>query len=218
MNNIINLPQDTLKTAIYFNPKKFNDDKIIDIINTLHKVQQTIKIFPQNINKEYNTIYDIIIQNIIVDMKKDKLCNNIIKEYINESIEDIDAILKISYLNDNNRNYGFALLHFYQSTIYDLYIFPNTIYIDLLCANKSIDIIGIGNQLLNCIKQIMINIEYQQIELEPIDNVVLFYEKNGFVKNNTSILNSSHMIFNTTKLNLTKQYAGKKRKTKRRLH
>ncbi len=132
---------------LHFNPK-YNTN----FSNYIY--EQTTGIFTNTINN-----YEDCRRQILGTHKQH--CIGIKPEHVQTSLEQSDAVIM-----DNNSN-GFIAFKLLEES--------QTIYIDLICANK-----GYGAKLMDTLEILAEKSSFTEIKLKSVTNAVGFYLKNGF--------------------------------------
>ena len=204
MESRYNIKKETeIKTSVYFNPTEIHN---LDDIKTILENNDSISVYP---NSEESGSADNNFKNVIdyiyrIFDKSRFLCKGIGSQYLLESFERQDAVVVIGSLIDilpNGNVFGFAGLKFNQS--------ENSLYIDIICSHSGIK--GAGDFLIKKLEDISRNLSIDKIYLKSVEWAISFYEKYGYIKQDTSCIDDCLMI-----KTIRKKFGGKKRKTKRR--
>lgn len=197
-----NIQKNDVKTSIYFNPIKTNG---LEHIKLILENAGNIDVYPNDKGANpYNTYKNVTsyIYRIISNSKF--LCKGINPSYVLDTFNEADAVVIISSSMDilpNGNIFGFALINFDEV--------KNSIYIDVICSHVGIK--GAGDILINEIQQFCRTLLMTSIYLKSVKSAISFYEKYGFVKQDTLC---EHMCLMIKTINA--KNGGKKRKTKRR--
>lgn len=184
------------KTHIYFKPTESNN---LDDVKIL--LENDDKIITHSNNEDVNSYKNVTNYIFRIINKTRFLCKGLNPGYILDSFDNVDAVIIISSTMDilpNGNIFGFALIKFDEKT--------NSIHIDVICSH--IGMKGIGDILINEIEYISRRLFITKIELKSVKSAISFYEKYGFIKNDTLCDNMCTMI----KIINTKN-GGKKGKT-----
>lgn len=204
MESRYNIKKETeIKTSVYFNPTEIHN---LDDIKTILENDHSVSVHPnseegESVDNNFKNVTDYIYR--IFD-KSRFLCKGIDSEYLLESFERHDAVVVIGSSMDilpNGNVFGFAGLKFDQT--------ENSLYIDIICSHSGIK--GAGDFLIKKLEDICRNLSIDTIHLKSVAWAISFYEKYGYIKQDTSCTNECLMI-----KTIRKKIGGKKRKTKRR--
>jgi len=192
-----------IKTSVYFNPREIHN---LDDIKIILENDTSISVYPnseddsESTYNNYKNVTDYIYR--IFD-KSRVLCKGIGSQYLIESFNRNDAVVVIGSSMDvlpNGNVFGFAGLKFNQE--------ENSLYIDIICSHTGIK--GAGDFLIKKLEDISRNLSIDKIYLKSVEWAISFYEKYGYIKQDTSCVDDCLMI-----KNIRKKIGGKKRKTKR---
>jgi hypothetical protein len=192
-----------IKTSIYFNPTEIHN---LDDIKTILENDASIRVYPnsedesESIDNNYKNVTDYIYR--IFD-KSRVLCKGIGSQYLIESFNRNDAVVVIGSSMDilpNGNVFGFAGLKFDQT--------ENSLYIDIICSHSGIK--GAGDFLIKKLEDICRNLSIDKIHLKSVEWAISFYEKYGYIKQDTSCVDDCLMI-----KTIRKKIGGKKRKSRK---
>jgi hypothetical protein len=125
-----------------------------------------------------NSGYNSYIRFIIHMINNRLMCGGILSSYINESIAKCDYLCTIMIFDGGPKVIGFALFNIENN---------QNVYVDLMCCSDNKTYKNVGSEVMNMIKEISIQYDFQSISLNAINDVNTFYYKQGFINNNTKI-------------------------------
>lgn len=158
-----------------------------------------------DVEDEYSQIQESIVRMISVT---GFICKGLSESYISDRFDDADAILVIgdsSGVLPNGNIFGFALLNFNVD--------DNSLYISIFCSHTGI--YGAGDILMREIQNICKTLLITHVHLTSVKDAISFYEKYGFIKNDSSCVSMCDMTKaiktkGKTKLKKTKRKRSRK--------
>jgi len=176
--NIKNKP---LTTSIYFKPSLTPSSNLDNIKLILENDRDFIySDKPLSYQNATDYIYRLITNSRF-------LCKGLNADYVAESFDNVDAVVILSSSKNvlpNGNLFGFALINFDETS--------NYIYIDVICSHIGIQ--GAGDILIKEIQNISKTLFMTEIHLTSVDTAISFYEKYGFIKQDSSCTDMCLMI------------------------
>ena len=160
------------RSELFFNPNSGSTSDISAIRTSLEtllmpaiRVHPTVAEIPHE-DELFESVKDNIVGYVT---RTEEFCTNLTPEYISDSLDDCDAVLRIESSAIRNKIlYGFAIIAFKDSEL----------YIDTICANSSVK--GAGTYMIQLLTDIARHSGLSSITLNSVTSAVGFYIKQGF--------------------------------------
>jgi hypothetical protein len=157
----INISKSDYNFFLSINPNK----KRKKITQEISKIDIKNLIFLNDDSQYQSTVEEI--QTIRV-LSKDTFCKNIHSDDIDKMFDKGHILLEMRL--DDSTLVGYS--------VFDLKIKEKHIYIHILCANTQYK--KVGTEIINIIKNISTNLDYDEIQLDSVTEAIEFYKKLNF--------------------------------------